>query len=76
MRARFRLRGDGRSAFRAEAPMHEIAARGPARVILELALDMHGLARKVTLTVPLPAPMNWQSRHQQTRTWIGSASTL
>jgi len=26
--------------------MHEIAARGPARMVLELALDMHRLARE------------------------------
>jgi hypothetical protein len=29
-----------------------------------------------TFTVALPAPMNWQARHQQVRTVIGSASML
>ena len=33
-------------------------------------------AGNTTLTVPLPAARNWQSRHQQTRVAMGSAATV
>src|SRR5215470_7310922 len=43
MRSRFRLRCDGRPASWTETPMHAIAARGKARIVPELAVDLHCL---------------------------------
>jgi hypothetical protein len=74
MGAGFGLGEDVRPAFRAEAPVHDVAAIRLAGESLSVPSMLNASLGKATLTVALPAPMNWHTRHQQVRAAMGSAS--
>src|SRR5262245_11521083 len=75
MTPRLRLSEYRRAAGGAELPVHEVAAISRARIVGERAFHLHRVALN-TFTVPAPALMYWQSRHQQCRVNSGSASIL
>ena len=47
--------------------MHKSPAVSSVLIIRQFAFRLDSFAGKNTFTVPLPAPMYWQSRHQQCR---------
>ncbi len=60
-----------RAAGGAEAAVRHIAAVGHQAVVAQLARS--AALGKQTLTVALPAPMYWHTRHQQVRVTMGAA---
>jgi hypothetical protein len=54
--------------------MHDAAAVGDQAIVSRTSpLTFTASLGKQTFTVPLPAPMYWQTRHQQARVIRGSA---